>query len=106
MTGPPSKDKDTSQPTIAGIVLMLISLAIIVYVALVVVRWRDPESGIALPRMVAIVVPILAGALFYAIGTGILKLFGIAVLKDGGELPHGDSRNDNESSGDPRNDRQ
>jgi hypothetical protein len=86
MTEPHSKDEDKARPTMAGCVLMVLSLAVIVCVALPVVEWRDPNTGFALPRMVAVVLPILAGAAVYGIGTGILKLFGIPVLKhDGNE---------------------
>jgi hypothetical protein len=93
MTDTRFEGKDTSRPTTAGAILMVISLAIVVSVAIPVVMWRDPESGMAVPRMVAILVPILAGALFYGLGTAILKLFGIAVLKDGKEPYDGNRKN-------------
>ncbi len=48
--------------------------------AIPVVKWRDPEFGRPLPRMIAIATPVLAGALFCAIGTGILKILGIPVM--------------------------
>jgi hypothetical protein len=76
---PPQKD-DNSRPTVAGCLLLLLSLAVIGGVALAVVSWRDPDSGRPLPREMAIAVPVLAGALCCAIGTGLLRLLGLSVL--------------------------
>jgi hypothetical protein len=101
MTTPPFNEKEKGRPTLAGALLMVISLGIIVCVAVPVVTWRDPESGMPLPRMVAILAPILAGALFYGAGTGVLKLFGIAVLKEG-EDSSDIGRKNNETRGDQR----
>lgn len=67
-------------PTAAGCLLLLVSVALIFGLAIPIVTWRDPQSGQPLPRMVAIVLPLLAGALCYAIGTGILKLFGLSTF--------------------------
>jgi hypothetical protein len=76
----PSEGDDNNQPTFVGCLLMLLSLAIIVAVALTLVRWRDPNSGEALPQDVLVVIPVLAGALFYAIVGGLLRMLGIHVL--------------------------
>ena len=58
---------------------MLVTLAVIGFVALHVVRWREPETGDPLPRSVAIVVPLLAGALYYCAGAAILGVLGLPV---------------------------
>jgi hypothetical protein len=79
MTGTQSDDRVNRQTTVAGCVLMVVSLAVLAGVALPVVTWRDPESGRPLPRELSIAVPLLAGALCYGIGTGILKIFGVSV---------------------------
>jgi hypothetical protein len=102
MTTPPFNEKDKGRPTLAGALLMVISLAIIVTVAIPVVTWRDSESGMPFPRMVAILAPILAGALFYGAGTGVLKLFGIAVLKHDDESPDGNAEGKGDGRGDQR----
>jgi hypothetical protein len=80
MTGNQSQDDKNGQTTIAGCLVVILSLAVIGAVAIPVVTWRDPESGRPLPRMVAIVVPVLAGALCCGICTGILKILGISVM--------------------------
>ena len=80
MAGTQSEDDENSQPTVAGCLLMVLSLAVIGCVAIPVVTWRDPDSGRPLPRMIAIVTPVLAGALCYGIGTAILKILGLSVL--------------------------
>jgi hypothetical protein len=73
---------DKSRPTVAGCLLLVLSVAVIFGLAVPIVRWRDRESGDPLPRDVAIVAPILAGALFYAIGSAILRIFGLSVLTE------------------------
>jgi hypothetical protein len=80
MAGTPSEENDNSRPTVAGCLLMLVSLAVIGAVAIPVVTWRDPEDGQPMPKMVAILTPVLAGALCYGIGTAILKVLGLPVL--------------------------
>jgi len=75
----PEDDKD-SQATIAGCLLTIVSLAVIFGVALPVVTWRDPDTGRPMPKMVAIVVPVLAGALCHAIGAAILRILGVTIL--------------------------
>jgi len=72
--------KEDSPVTIAGCLLMVVSLVVIGWVAIAVVTWRDPKSGKPmLPMTVMIFVPLLAGALFYAAVAGILKILGIPV---------------------------
>jgi hypothetical protein len=77
MAATPSEDDDNSQPTLAGCLLMLLSLAVIVAVALTL---RIPNSGETLPRDAAIIAPVLAGALFYAVVGGLLRILGVRVL--------------------------
>ena len=86
MPDTPHKD-DEGQTTFAGCVLMSLSLVLIGAVALPIVSWRDPDTGQPLPRFICIIAPILAGAAFYGIGTGILKVLGIAVLAKPKESP-------------------
>jgi hypothetical protein len=93
----PSKADDNSQPTLAGCLLMVFSLAVIGGVALLLVTWRDPNSGQALPQKVAIVTPVLAGALSYAIGSWLLRILGLRVEKPKKELS--DRPNDFETAG-------
>jgi hypothetical protein len=76
---PSPEDDDKAQLTGVGCVLVSLSLAVIFGVALPIVQWRDPATGRPLPRMVAIVSPILIGAVFQAIVTLLLKLIGIRV---------------------------
>jgi hypothetical protein len=76
-----SDDDENTQTTAVGCVLMLLSLGVIGVVGVVLVRYRDPD-GEPLPKKLAIILPIVAGALFYAAGAGILKFLGISV-----ELP-------------------
>jgi hypothetical protein len=73
-------DGDDNQPIFAGCLLMLLSLAVIVAVGLTLVRWRDPNSGATLPRDAPIQIPVVAGALFYAIVAGLLRMLGVRVL--------------------------
>jgi hypothetical protein len=80
MAGNRSEADDNSQPTVAGCLLLALSLVVIGAVALPLVSWRDPDSGRPLPRSVAIVGPVLAGAVFYGIGTGLLRILGLSVL--------------------------
>jgi hypothetical protein len=77
MAATESRDGDTSRPTLAGCLLMVLSLAVIFGLAVPLVRWRHPETGQPLPRSVAIFVPVLAGALCYGIGSVILRLLGL-----------------------------
>jgi hypothetical protein len=75
-----SKGDDNNQITFAGCLLVLLSLAVIVAVALTVVQWRDPNSGEPLPRDALILTPVVAGALFCALVGGLLRMLGVRVL--------------------------
>jgi hypothetical protein len=72
----PENDANTKL-TAAGCVLTALSIAIICVVALPIVRWRDPDTGQGLPRMVAIAAPILVGAAFHGLASLFLKLIGV-----------------------------
>jgi hypothetical protein len=103
MAGTPTGEDDRNRPTVAGCLLMLVSLAVIVAVAIPVVTWRDPEDGRPLPRTVAILTPILAGAFCYGIGTAILKLLGLPALvrsKEPSGRPEGEAPQGDEDTGD------
>jgi hypothetical protein len=84
------------QLTGIGCVFTSLSVVIIVAVALPVLRWRDPETGRPLPRMVAIVAPILIGASFLGICALLLQLFGLRLWtrseKDDAASPRGGDR--------------
>lgn len=97
----PEDDNDNrnSQPTVAGCLLLLVSLAVIFGVAIPVVRWRNSETGRLLPRMVAIVVPVLAGAIVHGLGTAILKIVGLPVLVKSKPESSDGSDNNEASSG-------
>lgn len=60
-----------------GCVLTLLSLAVVLGTAIPIVRWRDPDTGQPLPRMVAISAPVILGAIFHAVCAGLLRLFGL-----------------------------
>jgi hypothetical protein len=93
------KGDENGEITVAGCLLLILSLAVIVSVALPVVMWRDPVSGQPLPRNIAIITPLLAGGLCCSIGTAILKIFGLQVLVPKRELP-APSEDGNPFSGD------
>src|SRR5438128_5824825 len=81
---PPALDAPdirTSRPTAVGCMLVLGCVAIIFGIAIPVVRWHDPETGYTLPRTVSVFLPVLAGAMCYAIGAGICKLLGVRLYK-------------------------
>jgi hypothetical protein len=83
---------DNGQATPAGCVLVALSVAIIAVVAVPIVQWRDPETGLPMSKWVCVITPILAGAVFYTIGAGILRLFGVAVERkpNGDPVDHAD----------------
>ena len=56
-----SEKDDNSKPSLAGCLLLVLCLAVIVFVALEVVTWRDPAVTLSVELKAAI--PILAGAL-------------------------------------------
>jgi hypothetical protein len=72
---------DNSPMTVAGCLLMAVSVAVIGALAVFLVTWRSPGSGRPLPRQVAMIAPILGGALCFGIGTALLRLFGVRVVK-------------------------
>jgi hypothetical protein len=71
--------EDNAKLTGVGCVLTLLSVAVIFGLAIPIVRWRDPETGQALPRGVAILAPVLIGAAFHGLGTLLLRLVGLRV---------------------------
>jgi hypothetical protein len=91
MAATPDEDDDKGQLTPAGCLLIALSVAVIVTLAVPLVTWRDPDSGRPLPRMVAILAPFLAGALCYGLGAAILRILGLPVSarsrKDSSDRP-------------------
>jgi hypothetical protein len=77
-SGSPEAD-DNGKLTASGCVLTLLSVAVICVAALPIVRWRDPETGRPLPRFIAIVSPLLVGAIVHGIGSLLLRLIGLPV---------------------------
>jgi hypothetical protein len=75
--GDGGKENENVKLTAVGYVLTLLSVALIVGVAIPIVRWRDPVTGEPLPRMVAIFAPLLIGATVNGIGSFLLKLVGL-----------------------------
>lgn len=85
---------ELSRPTLAGFVLTLISVAVVFIVAYPVLRLRNPETGRPPPRIVVILIPVVAGALFQLVGTGLLRLVGLKTFtksKLGEPIPGPDS---------------
>src|SRR5262245_58496245 len=72
----PARD-DKGKLTGVGCVLTLLTVAVIFGAAIPIVRWRDPQTGQSLPRAVAIFGPLLIGAAFHGMGTGLLWLVGL-----------------------------
>ncbi len=71
---------DSKAPlTGVGCVLTLLTFAVIVCVAISIVRWRDPETGEPLPTDLAIWAPLLIGASFHGISSVVLRLVGLRV---------------------------
>jgi hypothetical protein len=75
-----SEDDPKSKPTVAGCFLTLLCVAVIFGSAVPIVTWRSPDSGLPLPRIIAITAPFLAGAVCYAVGAAILRLFGMPIF--------------------------
>jgi hypothetical protein len=73
-------DDKGERATVAGCLLMFVCVAVIAGVALYVATWRDADSKLPIPRKVAILAPLLAGALCFGIGSAILRFFGLPVL--------------------------
>src|SRR5262249_49497816 len=74
----PANDDD-AKLTGVGCVLTVLTAAVIFGVAIPVVQWRDAGTGRPLPRVVAIFAPVLVGAMFFAIASGLLRLAGLRV---------------------------
>jgi hypothetical protein len=51
-------------------------------VAVPIARWRDPETGQPLPRLVAIISPLLIGATIHAIASLFLRFLGFQIWKE------------------------
>jgi len=79
MTDPHAANDVGKQLSGAGCVLAALSTAVILCAAVPLVRWRDPDAGRPLPRVVAIAAPFLAGAACYGLGAALLALFGRSV---------------------------
>ena len=71
--------EDKAKLTGVGCVLTLLSFAVILGAALPIAHWRHPATGQPLPRVVAILAPVLIGAVVYGIGTLFLRLIGVRV---------------------------
>ena len=74
------KDEDNTKLTPVGCVLTLFTVAVIFGVAIPIVRWRDPATGQALPRIIAIFSPLLIGAAVNGVATVLLRFIGVQVL--------------------------
>jgi hypothetical protein len=81
------EDEGKKPLTLAGCFLVVFCVLVIFVVAVPLVTWRSPETGLPLPRMVAISIPFLAAAVCYAIGSAILKFLGVAVSAKGSSEP-------------------
>ena len=68
----PTSKEDDSRLAVAGCFLMLLTLVVMVFVAIQVVSWHRPG-------MVVILLPLLAGALFFWVGTAFLRVLGLSV---------------------------
>jgi hypothetical protein len=73
-------EKDSGkQLTSAGCVVTALCTAVMFCAAVPIVRWRDPDTGRPLPRVVAIGAPFLLGAACYGLGVALLALLGKSV---------------------------
>jgi hypothetical protein len=79
LSEPNPENDDNAKPTAVGCVVTLLTFAIIFGVALPIVRWRDPLTGQALPREIAIFSPLLIGGAFFGIASWFLRLIGLPV---------------------------
>jgi hypothetical protein len=73
------KAGDPAKLTAVGCVLTLLTLAVMVGVAIPIVRWRDPATGQPLPRSIAILSPLLIGAAVHGIAMLVLRVIGVRV---------------------------
>lgn len=76
----PAQEGDREQLTAAGCVVTLLSFVVILVAAVPIVRWRGPDDQ-PLPRYIAIVSPLLVGAVANGIGLLVLRVLGIKVWK-------------------------
>lgn len=91
MNEPDPKVDEGDRLTVPGCLLTVVSLAVIGGTAVPVVTWRDADSGRPMPKMVAILLPLVAGALCFGLGSALLNLLGLSVSV----------KPEQESSGDP-----
>jgi hypothetical protein len=76
----PTNDKN-AQLTATGCIVTMLTVAVILGVAIPIVRWRDPDTGQPLRRSIAIFAPFLIGAAFHGIATVVLRLVGLRMWK-------------------------
>jgi hypothetical protein len=74
--------EDNRQLTGLGCVVTLLSVAVVFGVAVPIVRWRDPVTGQPMPRFVAIISPLLIGALTQGIVSLFLRFLGFQIWKE------------------------
>jgi hypothetical protein len=73
---------DNRQLTGLGCVVTVLSIAVVFGVAVPIARWRDPATGQPLPRLVAIISPLLIGATIHAIVSLFLRFLGFQIWKE------------------------
>jgi hypothetical protein len=76
---------DGARLTGVGCALTLLTTAVILGVALPVVRWSDPATGQPLPRLVAVLAPFLVGACFHGVCAALLRLVGLRIWSRSGK---------------------
>jgi hypothetical protein len=69
----------TEKLTVDGCVLTTLSFAVTMGSAVTIVLWRD-ANGHPLPRVIALISPLLIGAAFHGIGSAVLWLLGLPVM--------------------------
>ena len=74
------RKEDKGRLTITGYIITFLSVIIIFGSALPIVQWRNPETGQPLPKLVAVVCPVLIGAVFHSVASAIFSLIGFPVL--------------------------
>jgi hypothetical protein len=88
--GPDPKVDEDEKLTVPGCLLTAVSVVVIGGVALAVVMWRDP-SGHPMPKEIAILLPIVAGALYFGLGSALLSIYGLRVSAKPEQKSSGDS---------------
>lgn len=76
----PPRDNGNQKLTAVGCLLTLLTVALIFGVAIPIVQWRDPDTGRPLPRLIAISLPVITGAVFYGGASFLLNLIGLPVM--------------------------